>query len=572
MSHINLNQPSVFTLLLFFALFSTATVASNSSPWLTIEQGKVKLEKFKMGYFVDKTAAMTLDEVRQQRFKTSPNSVSLGTSSKVTWAKINLENASQQPVKLFLHHPYAYHNQKVELYEVVDGQLVRERILDMDNEQTLQWMYRGSAVFDILLENKKTLYVKSISFSHQWFSLNIYDEELSKRALTGQFSDIALLVGMLLALIVYNFLLFFSSRIKEHFYYACYLISGGFWIALSYGLLADFFNVFGSVTLKWHLSLVAMPIFLLLFMIQVFEMKKRYPIEYWALLSMIILLTINFVYGLFDIVSALSYSSTLAAVMMAVSLGAAFSMLIRKNPVAFLFLLGHGLFVAFSALAVLFYKGKIEFNYINSHGVGIGIMLESLVLSLIMAYRIKTLESLKAKHIELELLASTDPLTRLYNRRYFDLAANKLLASASYNAEVSSLIIIDIDCFKQTNDTYGHLFGDKVIQQVADITKSLCRQQDIVARYGGEEFIILMPQIDAKTAFIVAERIRKKLAKTSVQLNQEQFVNFTVSIGVSEIKAEETCLDDCISRADKALYKGKKNGRNQSQLFLPECG
>lgn len=572
MSHINLNQPSVFTLLLFFALFSTATVASNSSPWLTIEQGKVKLEKFKMGYFVDKTAAMTLDEVRQQRFKTSPNSVSLGTSSKVTWAKINLENVSQQPIKLFLHHPYAYHNQKVELYEVVDGQLVRERILDMDNEQTLQWMYRGSAVFDILLENKKTLYVKSISFSHQWFSLNIYDEELSKRALTGQFSDIALLVGMLLALIVYNFLLFFSSRIKEHFYYACYLISGGFWIALSYGLLADFFNVFGSVTLKWHLSLVAMPIFLLLFMIQVFEMKKRYPIEYWALLSMIILLTINFVYGLFDIVSALSYSSTLAAVMMAVSLGAAFSMLIRKNPVAFLFLLGHGLFVAFSALAVLFYKGKIEFNYINSHGVGIGIMLESLVLSLIMAYRIKTLESLKAKHIELELLASTDPLTRLYNRRYFDLAANKLLASASYNAEVSSLIIIDIDCFKQTNDTYGHLFGDKVIQQVADITKSLCRQQDIVARYGGEEFIILMPQIDAKTAFIVAERIRKKLAKTSVQLNQEQFVNFTVSIGVSEIKAEETCLDDCISRADKALYKGKKNGRNQSQLFLPECG
>lgn len=572
MSHINLNQPSVFTLLLFFALFSTATVASNSSPWLTIEQGKVKLEKFKMGYFVDKTAAMTLDEVRQQRFKTSPNSVSLGTSSKVTWAKINLENVSQQPIKLFLHHPYAYHNQKVELYEVVDGQLVRERRLDMDNEQTLQWMYRGSAVFDILLENKKTLYVKSISFSHQWFSLNIYDEELSKRALTGQFSDIALLVGMLLALIVYNFLLFFSSRIKEHFYYACYLISGGFWIALSYGLLADFFNVFGSVTLKWHLSLVAMPIFLLLFMIQVFEMKKKYPIEYWALLSMIILLTINFVYGLFDIVSALSYSSTLAAVMMAVSLGAAFSMLIRKNPVAFLFLLGHGLFVAFSALAVLFYKGKIEFNYINSHGVGIGIMLESLVLSLIMAYRIKTLESLKAKHIELELLASTDPLTRLYNRRYFDLAANKLLASASYNAEVSSLIIIDIDCFKQTNDTYGHLFGDKVIQQVADITKSLCRQQDIVARYGGEEFIILMPQIDAKTAFTVAERIRKKLAKTSVQLNQEQFVNFTVSIGVSEIKAEETCLDDCISRADKALYKGKKNGRNQSQLFLPECG
>ena len=134
--------------------------------------------------------------------------------------------------------------------------------------------------------------------------------------------------------------------------------------------------------------------------------------------------------GLFDIVTALQYSSTLAAIMMAVSLCVTFSMLIRKQPIAPFFLLGHGLFVFFSALAVFFYKGKAEFSYINSHGVGIGILLEALVLSLIVAYRIRILENLKATQADLQVLASTDPLTQLFNRRHFSHAANQLLNQA----------------------------------------------------------------------------------------------------------------------------------------------
>lgn len=562
------NSLTYVVIFLFVCLFHFPVHAGIATPIQTIKGDNISLEKFKMGYFVDKTEKMPLTEIQKQDFRISSNGVSLGTSSKITWAKIELKNANKKPIKLYLHHPYAYHNQKVELYEVINGKLVRERTLDMDNPLTLEWMYRGSAVFDIVLQNKKTLYIKSISYSHQWFSLNIYSEELSKRALIGQYTDIALLVGMILALIIYNFILFLSSRLREHFYYSCYLVCGGFWIALSYGMLAEFFNVFGSITLKWHLSLVAMPIFLLLFMISIFETKNKYPVEHWTLVSILTLLAINFVYGLFDIVTALSYSSTLAAIMMAVSLSVTLSMLIRRHPIALFFLFGHGLFVFFSILAVFFYKGKADFNYINSHGVGIGIMLEALVLSLIIAYRIRISESIKVKQASLQLLASTDSLTQLYNRRHFSLEAVELLKKANQTHSTSSVIIIDIDHFKKINDTHGHLAGDKALRCVANIIKLNCRKQDLLARYGGEEFVILMPNTNSNEAYISAEIIRQKLEVIQIVINDNQFINLTISIGVAEVKYGETDLDGTIDRADKALYVAKNNGRNQTQINI----
>ncbi|MBU2238073.1 MAG: GGDEF domain-containing protein, partial [Gammaproteobacteria bacterium] len=388
-----------------------------------------------------------------------------------------------------------------------------------------------------------------------------------KRALLGLYTDIALLAGMLLALIIYNFLLFFSSRLREHFFYACYLVAGGFWVALSYGLLADLFNVYGSITLKWHLSLVAMPIFLLLFMINIFETKKKYPIEHWALLSILTLLICDFVYGLFDMITALNYSSTLAAIMMVVSVSVTISMLIRKHPIAPFFLLGHGLFAIFSTMAVLFYKGKAEFTYINSHGVGIGIMLEALVLSLIIAYRIRSLETMKAAQDELKLLASTDSLTQLFNRRHFNTEAEYLLQQAKQLQQPAAIAMLDIDHFKKVNDTHGHSFGDKVIIQVANTLMAECRQQDVLARYGGEEFIILMTNTSIGEAFNLVEQIRQELAKATVILNNTQSVNFTISAGIAAIDLENPILKNSINQADKALYQAKENGRNQSLVY-----
>ncbi|MFI8621315.1 diguanylate cyclase [Marinomonas sp. NPDC078689] len=547
-----------------------SSIVNAAPPTLQVNHDFKKLEQFQMGYFVDPSGNMPISQVQNQHFEASSNSITLGSNAKTTWAKIVLQNTSDSPITLYLHNPYAYYNHAIELNEVVNGQVTRKRLLDMDNKDTYEWMYQGTAVFDITLPRQQvtTLYLKNVSYIYQVFSVELYSQDLSKRVLINQYNDITLIVGMVLALIIYNFFLFLSSRLKEHLFYACYLVSGGFWIALSYGLFASFFDVFGSITLKWNIALGTMPICLLFFMINIFETRKKYPIEHKALLTTIAILATNSIYGLFDIISALEYASTLAFIVMSISLCVTISMFVRRHPLSLLFLIGHGFFVTFSLLAVLFYQGRIGFNYINSHGVGIGILLESLVLSLIIANRIRTLEKLEATQAELQLLASTDPLTQLLNRRSFDLEASALLNQDKQIRFPLSLAILDIDFFKNINDTYGHSLGDQVIVRVADVLRAQCRLQDIVARYGGEEFVILMPNTTREKAHVLAERIRTTLAHTSVQVDQNQLVNFTLSVGISEVDAKTADLQAAINQADKALYKAKNSGRNQSQLHI----
>ena len=168
----------------------------------------------------------------------------------------------------------------------------------------------------------------------------------------------------------------------------------------------------------------------------------------------------------------------------------------------------------------------------------------------------------------MQLLASTDPLTQLLNRRSFGLEANALLDQDKQIRFPLSLAILDIDFFKNINDTYGHGLGDQVIVRVADVLRQQCRHQDIVARYGGEEFVILMPNTTREKAHVLAERIRKTLEKASVQVDQHQLVNFTLSVGIAEVDPKAVDLQAAIDQADKALYKAKNSGRNQSQLYL----
>lgn len=556
---------------LILCLLMASCLAVAEIPTVTISSPDFSLEEYQMGYFIDQSEEMTLQEVQQQEFTLSPNTVSLGTTAKTTWAKIELQNNSNDSISVFLHHPYAYHNKSIALHQIVEGNLIRSQSMDMDNKDSLIWMFKGSAAYNISLlpQQHTTLYVRSVSFSHQWFALNLYGEEQSRRVLLGQFTEIAILVGMLLALIVYNLSLFAFSAQREHLFYALYLISGGFWAALSYGLLADLFEVYGSITVNWHISLGAMPVFLLLFMMEIFETKKKYPIEHKALVITATLITLNFMYGAVDIITSLKHSNMLAAIMMVVSLAVSVSMIIRRHPIAPFFLLGHSLFLIFSVKALLFYSGRADFTYINSHGVGIGILLEGLVLAFIIAYRIRTLEAIKASQEQLKIQATTDSMTQLFNRGYFNQQVRSLINDSKCLETGSYIAIIDIDFFKNINDSYGHAFGDKAIIETARAIKENSRGSDVIARYGGEEFVIFMPETTQCQAFELAEKIRTSL-KATLYTDDHKPLNLTVSIGLCEINDQESDLDICLNNADKALYIAKKQGKDQTKVYSEE--
>ena len=165
---------------------------------------------------------------------------------------------------------------------------------------------------------------------------------------------------------------------------------------------------------------------------------------------------------------------------------------------------------------------------------------------------------------ELKLLASIDPLTKLYNRRYFIKAATTILELAQRNKTITSVVMLDIDKFKRVNDVYGHKAGDETLVALASSLLKISRKSDIISRWGGEEFLLLLPDTDLNGAFIIAEKIRKKIEDLVVSLENEQTLQFTVSLGVSEFNSKNDLnIEASINRADKALYKAKESGRNR---------
>jgi diguanylate cyclase (GGDEF)-like protein len=179
------------------------------------------------------------------------------------------------------------------------------------------------------------------------------------------------------------------------------------------------------------------------------------------------------------------------------------------------------------------------------------------------------IEVIGAKEDELRLLAATDVLTGLANRRDFMFRAEaEMLRTRRYNFPLC-VMMMDIDHFKKVNDTWGHAAGDEVIRQVAAIARDICRSVDIVGRIGGEEFAVLLPQTSINGALIVAERLREMVAGRSVAISRGQSINVSISVGVAETAAERDELAPLLGRADAALYEAKQRGRNRVCVAKP---
>lgn len=170
--------------------------------------------------------------------------------------------------------------------------------------------------------------------------------------------------------------------------------------------------------------------------------------------------------------------------------------------------------------------------------------------------------ALEKANAKISELLKIDSLTGIANRQHFIDYYYKMNSYTDRHELPLSLVITDLDHFKQINDRYGHQTGDQVLIQFARLMKENCRKEDLPARYGGEEFIILMINTDSEQAVAQAERIRKELHSLTINdLN----LSITASFGVATKRSNET-LDELIGRADRALYKAKRAGRNRVHL------
>ena len=218
-------------------------------------------------------------------------------------------------------------------------------------------------------------------------------------------------------------------------------------------------------------------------------------------------------------------------------------------------------------VSALFIPGLLNYYYnvpfINNMRIRLIIQLVTIPLFTLVFYYIlkgmKKSKELKNLHTRLKELLKVDELTGLSNRRHFMDYLNKMVSLSKRRSQSLSLLMADVDNFKNINDTYGHHMGDEFLKAVGEVLKENTREEDLAARMGGDEFVILLPQTRLKEALKIAERIKDSVGEISIL--SEDNIN-TLSIGAAALKNDDNS-ESLLKKADDALYKAKEKGRNR---------
>jgi len=170
----------------------------------------------------------------------------------------------------------------------------------------------------------------------------------------------------------------------------------------------------------------------------------------------------------------------------------------------------------------------------------------------------------RAKLIEqLQQAATHDSLTGIFNRRHGGAILNNEIQRCGRFSHALSVAMIDLDHFKDVNDTYGHAYGDLVLNSVVETILKTLRDADTLCRWGGEEFLVVLPETTVNNAVLWAERARKEIESKAIMFSGEQAVNITASFGLASLSSDDATADNLLKRADDALYRVKNSGRNQ---------
>ncbi|MEE9914089.1 MAG: sensor domain-containing diguanylate cyclase [Deltaproteobacteria bacterium] len=382
------------------------------------------------------------------------------------------------------------------------------------------------------------------------------------------FLIIGFCTGILVAMLLYNLVLYLFLHDKHYLYYILYVSFLLVWQCVLFGLFGYFWPSIGAL-LMTHIAVFAsgMMLFAITFAIVFLDTTKtapRHDIGLKILAACMLILILLSVLRQLWIANLLAY--LIGQIVTIVLFTSAVSSLRSGFKPAMFYLIAVGVLLGSAVIFLFKFYGLIPNNTFTMHIMIFGSAAESILLSFALGNRFRILQqeetTLRENEKVLQAISVTDELTGLFNRRFLNASLVKKIAAARRSSTRLSLLMIDVDHFKNFNDTYGHPEGDKALAALGRLLTGTLREEDIACRYGGEEFVTILHNADRKAALEAAERIRSGFEQIIFTPGGGKTIHLTVSIGAAELLPEES-PERLLFRADQALYQAKQTGRNR---------
>jgi len=514
-----------------------------------------------------------------------------GFTDSAYWFHTRIENRSNPNQRWVLEGLYPIIDRMEVYFLREDGRIERQQAGD-----SIPFATRGrkhhniNFSFDLPRGEATDVFLRVTTSGAVQMQLTLWENEAFSAADHQERFILGVYYGLLFCMAAFNLLIFVSIRDKNYLWYVSYIV---FYGLLQFTLNGLSFEHLWPEATWWNNRaisfLIAMGMFSILgFSKSFLALKVNAPRLERIFVGFMLFFPIMALASLFwpDYGPVIRVTTFMASVSVLFILVAGAICLYRNFKPARYFMIAWSALLSGMILYTLKTFGLMPANFVTDYAIQIGSAFEVILLSLALADRMRLLmlenqqiqedmthrleqrvsertSELEVANRQLEALSSTDGLTGVFNRRYFDERLCEETARCSRSGPLS-LLMVDVDRFKDLNDSLGHQAGDDCLRKIADaISASVNRGADIVARYGGEEFAVILPDTDSKGARCMAERIRRRVDEALRFCWNDKPVPVTVSIGVATAAARQRFEPaELIGAADEALYEAKQGGRN----------
>ncbi|MCU0811220.1 MAG: sensor domain-containing diguanylate cyclase [Thiobacillaceae bacterium] len=489
--------------------------------------------------------------------------LNFGIGAKPVWMHFSVDNPSAAAVHRRLSIETAWLD-RVEVHFQHQGRTVASYRVGDERAFTERPIASRYFVFEHAFgQGVSDVFVRVATPDPMVVPIYLLDPETSRLRQIQQALSYGLVYGFLFALMAYNAILYFSLRNSRYLLYTVYLAA---FVIMNVSYTGHGFAWLWPDSLAWQQWSNPILMFLygvsgLVFASRFLDLRVCFPrihkavIAYCAAFGVLLGAAILLGNQKHALLAAFIFIFLFTGIMLVLGVLAVRA---GQKPARY-FLVAAFAGMVGAVLTTLSTWGFIPHNSWTFRAVEIGMMVDATLLALALAYQLRVGQE---ERLRAERLAQLDPLTGLNNRRAFYDKTSQLWAQVTRHGHVASVMLLDIDHFKQLNDEYGHAHGDEVLKVLANILRHSVRQGDVAARWGGEEFIVFLPETGQEAALALAERLRSEFGETPVQ-HAAGATLVTASFGIAEKADHHLTLDALIAAADECLYQSKQNGRNR---------